>query len=216
MLADFKRRARPFLDPLPGNDFEWMFVAQHHGVPTRLLDWTTNALVALYFAVSGAPNIEGDGAAACDNFLKGEDLQGDGFAVFAIDPGAINQAAHGYGEPLDIAAHGEEWSHYLDPLYSSTATTYAPICVLAPHVSPRIRAQSGVFTLHGSNVWPIDYYDILRPLITKVFIPYTATARIQEGLRLLGMTDSFIYPELESIARARRSSLSHRRASHTL
>jgi FRG domain len=72
LFRDFKIRMSTEGAFNPQNEMDWLFIAQHHGLPTRMLDWTENPLVALFFAV--------------ENYSNGKDGK-----IFALHPARFNK-----------------------------------------------------------------------------------------------------------------------------
>ena len=92
LLQEFKRLALPYLSGSGvANRWDLLALAQHHGLPTRLLDWTTNPLVAFYFATEHSPR---------------QKSSGEVIAVEASKIGYYHPDGQSTPDPFDIVSPG--------------------------------------------------------------------------------------------------------------
>lgn len=193
MVDEFRSEAKNLLEYNVSTRIEWECIAQHYGMPTRVLDWTTNAINALFFAVcdcSIGKCKEND----MEYFMKSNGFGSGGGAVFVIDPIEINRMSVPI-KNFDINPVIFDAIRDAELLSALLTTVCPPVCFSGFNKEKRISRQAGKFSLTGKLLWPMDYYDVLQDKIAKIFIPYSSYEKIRIQLNSLGITHGNIYVE---------------------
>lgn len=178
MMKRFKQEAARLVALDRTSEWDWMSLAQHHGLPTRLLDWTTNPLVGLYFAVE-----------------EREDGHGRDGRLFCLDPQGLNDATFQPDEGILLLGQDAELDHYLAT--SPDRQIRGPVAVVAQRTFGRIWAQAGVFTLtHRSDPKRFDEH-VDSTILQSWVIPMTAKEPIRQQLRELRIDQASIYDDLD-------------------
>jgi hypothetical protein len=168
--------------PQPQDFPGWLFLMQHYGLPTRLLDWTEAMLVAVFFAVQGKPR---DGE-ECDGVLWALD------AARLNDPQGRQDRIHG---PRDFRIH----QLFDAPFTRQAALDTRIVAVGTEQTDPRHMAQHSVFTLHGCDK-ALDEHPEANEFLIKLVIGREAKEEIRRTLAIFGVNLASLFPDLDNLA----------------
>jgi hypothetical protein len=188
LLRNFQRYSRPYQQNAE-NDWELLVTAQHHGLPTRLLDWTYSPLIAAHFAT------------------KGQRHQGDR-VVWRLDWKQVHRAFELPELALLIQdldrlfkkdGHFSPWELFARP---RDAEPFA--CMIEPpSIDARIVSQSATFTLCSDKWQSFDHFleeQGLEEALTRYIIPADQVGHLRDQLDLAGIDERRIFPDLSGVA----------------
>ena len=187
LLHRFRRHAYEFFHRVP-SDWESLFLARHYGMPTRLLDWTSNPLVALHFASCFERDL-----------TEYPDDRGAAQRIRVNVDGSVWAIQRRGNEDGDLDVFGKT-----PPLEVKGIKLVYPF-----YPTRRMTAQSGIFTIHGdpwANVvkcarkrFPEKDLDIRR--LKRWLIPHRHKASIVVALERMAINSRTLFPDLDGLAK---------------
>jgi hypothetical protein len=189
LLRNFRKYAQRS-DVAFDSVWHWLALGQHHGLPTRLLDWTYSPYVALHFATSNLDRYELDGVVWCVDYVRAQAelpdqladvLEHEGANVFT--PELLARAAPGLHE---LEALGRRpYTLFLEP----------------PSLDDRIVNQYALFSLLSSPTATLDEWLESRPhLYRRIVIPAELKWEVRDKLDQANVTERVLFPGLDGLS----------------
>ena len=191
LLRNFRKYAR-WESPAAGSVWNWLALAQHHGLPTRMLDWTFSPYVALHFATEDPQFFDRDGAVWCVDYIKAHkllpqplqrDLHEEEADVFTAE--MLDLVADSL-EKLDQLGKGHPFVLFLEP----------------PSLDERIVNQFSLSSMMSSPTlqleqWLSEHADLWHRLI----IPAELKWEVRDKLDQANVTERVLFPGLDGLCR---------------
>lgn len=196
LLREFRRAYHNYAVHVPERNsvIEWLSLMQHHGAPTRLLDFTFSIYVAAYFALETASD-------DCALWAVNADWAAEQSVVAMMSAGK-------HGAAKLRARTGEEhetvsFGVLFEPPYVKSALLLSPF-----RLDERLRIQKGTFLVPGdvsssfmANLCSLPGHDLAENLL-KVILPFRIRAEALERLHYMNISRTSLFPGLDGYARS--------------
>jgi hypothetical protein len=178
------------------NMIDFLYIMQHYDIPTRLLDFSKDELIALYFSVSSDIN---ESSISCEDeindFYENKGYTDKGSSIHCIDPIFTNENTNMFYNIKDEILN-------IDNIDKKSLTNILlPLCIETSNNDSRINAQKGVFMIFGSDYLAYDKYEVFANRTTKIFIPNSCRSAIRKELKEgFDIYHATVYPDIKGIA----------------
>lgn len=174
------------------NDIDYLYLMQHYDIQTRLLDFSEDEFVGLYFSTQ--KNKKSKTLNEEIEIIDSNDARtNDSSTIFCINPYFLNKQA-----PFNIDEN--EIINLIDFDFDDLKTIVHPIAIETNFDDPRILAQKSKFVFFGSMYNDYEYYSILKDNYFRIIVPNSCRKEIFTHLKKNGYNHSDIFPDLKGIA----------------
>lgn len=192
LLRNFRKYARLEGPPdLADSEWKWVTLGQHHGLPTRLLDWTYSPLVALHFATSAIDRFEVDGVVWCVDYVACHRELPDELARVLETAGAhvltiqMLECVTRDLRAFDGLARERPFVAFFEP----------------PSLDARLVNQYALFSVLPDATAKLDAWLADRPALhRRVIIPREVKWEIRDKLDQANVTERVLFPGLDGLA----------------
>jgi hypothetical protein len=190
LLRNFRKFARAAA--VPGDSlWNWLALAQHHGLPTRLLDWTFSPFVALHFATDHPADFERDGLVWCVDYV----------ATHRLLPSRLRKVL---GEESADVFTGEMLGRVAGTLEALDRLSRKPFLLFLdpPSVDERIVNQYALFSLLSAPARSLEGWIEEHPgLARRIVIPAALKWEVRDKLDQANVTERVLFPGLDGLSR---------------